>query len=244
MIEAAVAPQFKNAEGKADAKAAKAAHLAIPGAQFSEDDNVLVKGVEGDKYAIGYFGYAYYAEEAGKLKAVNINDVEPNQANVDAGKYPLARPLFIYSDAKIMQSKPQVAAFIAFYLQNLDANVKDVGYFPAPKKAIYEAWGAWLSAVGGVEVNPDVVSGDIITAGSSTVFPLSERMAELFQQEGTPATSPLTPSAPALASNASARPAKPTSPTPPAPSRKKKPRTARPLAATRSNSALAPMPWR
>ncbi len=147
MIEAAVAKQFKTAEGKDDAEAAKAAHLAIPGAQFSEDDNVLVQGVEGDKYAIGYFGYAYFAEEAGKLKAVSINDVEPNQASVDAGTYPLARPLFIYSDAKIMQEKPQVAAFIAFYLQNLDDNIKDVGYFPAPAKAIYGSWGAWLAAM-------------------------------------------------------------------------------------------------
>ncbi|MCX7754115.1 MAG: substrate-binding domain-containing protein, partial [Anaerolineales bacterium] len=103
--------------------------------------------VEGDKYAIGYFGYAYFAEEQGKLKAVKINDVEPTQANVDNGTYPLARPLFIYSDAKIMQQKPQVAAFIAFYLQNLDDNIKDVGYFPAPKKAIYTSWGAWLSAM-------------------------------------------------------------------------------------------------
>jgi ABC-type phosphate transport system substrate-binding protein len=145
---------------------------------------VLVKGVEGDKYAIGYFGYAYFAEEQGRLKAVNVDGVEPNQANVDNGTYPLARPLFIYSDAKIMADKPQVAAFIAFYLANLDDNIIDVGYFPAPKKAIYTSWGAWLAAVGGPEVNPDVVSGDIITAGSSTVFPLSERMAELFQQEG------------------------------------------------------------
>ncbi|MCS6993183.1 MAG: PstS family phosphate ABC transporter substrate-binding protein [Anaerolineales bacterium] len=146
-IEAVVAKQFKTPEGKDDTKAAKSALLALEGAQFSEDDNVLVKGVEGDKYAIGYFGYAYFAEEQGKLKAVKINDVEPTQANVDNGTYPLARPLFIYSDAKIMQQKPQVAAFIAFYLQNLDDNIKDVGYFPAPKKAIYTSWGAWLSAM-------------------------------------------------------------------------------------------------
>jgi phosphate transport system substrate-binding protein len=44
-----------------------------------------------------------------------------------------------------MQEKPQVAAFIAFYLSNLDDNIVDVGYFPAPAKAIYSSWGAWLS---------------------------------------------------------------------------------------------------
>ncbi|MEW6286483.1 MAG: PstS family phosphate ABC transporter substrate-binding protein [Chloroflexota bacterium] len=183
-IEAVVAPVTKNAEGKADVALGEAALLGLEGAQFSEDDNVLVQGVEGDKYAIGYFGYAYYVEEQGRLKAVSVNGVEPNQANVDNGTYPLARPLFIYSDAKIMQEKPQVAAFIAFYLNNLEDNIVDVGYFPAPKPAIDASWGAWLTAVGGVEVNADAVSGDIITAGSSTVFPLSERMAELFQQEG------------------------------------------------------------
>ncbi len=157
--------------------------LAIEGVQLSEDDNVLVNGVVGSPYAIGYFGYAYYAENTNKLKALALNDVEPSQDNVDNGTYPLARPLFIYSTAEIMQEKPQVAAFIAFYLSQLDDNIIDVGYFPAPATAIFQSWGAWLSAQT-VEVNADMVEGDIITAGSSTVFPVSERMAELFQQEG------------------------------------------------------------
>jgi phosphate binding protein len=146
-IEAVVAKQFKTAEGKDDIEAGENALLGLEGAQFSEDDNVLVQGVEGDKYAIGYFGYAYYAENPGKMKALSVDGVEPNQANVDNGTYPLARPLFIYSDAKIMQEKPQVAAFIAFYLSQLDENILDVGYFPAPVKALYASWGAWYAAV-------------------------------------------------------------------------------------------------
>ncbi len=182
-IEAVMAPAFPNAEGKADVEAGEAALLGLEGAQFSEDDNVLVQGVAGDKYAIGYFGYAYFNENTDTLKALHVNDVEPSQANVDNGTYPLARPLFIYSDAKIMQEKPQVAAFIAFYLSQLDDNILDVGYFPAPKSAIYSAWGAWLSTQE-FSVDPSLVEGDIITAGSSTVFPVSERMAELFQNEG------------------------------------------------------------
>ncbi len=182
-VEEVMAPAFKNAEGKADVAAGKAALLGLEGVQLSEDDNVLVQGVAGDQYAIGYFGYAYYVENTNKLKALSVNDVEPSQKHVDDGSYPLARPLFIYSTAKIMQEKPQVAAFIAFYLQNLDDNIVDVGYFPAPAKSIYGSWGAWLSTQN-VELNSDMVSGDIITAGSSTVFPVSERMAELFQQEG------------------------------------------------------------
>ncbi len=182
-IEAVAAKALPKVDEKDDLEGAEKALLGLEGAQFSEDDNVLVQGVAGDKYAIGYFGYAYYNENTSTLKALHVNDVEPTQANVDAGNYPIARPLFIYSDAKIMQEKPQVAAFIAFYLSQLDDNIVDVGYFPAPAKAIYSAWGAWLSTQG-VEISPDMVEGDIITAGSSTVFPVSERMAELFQQEG------------------------------------------------------------
>lgn len=147
-VEAVLAPAFKNAEGKADAAAAKTALLGLAGAQFSEDDNVLVQGVEGSKYAIGYFGYAYYLENAANLKALAVNGVEPNQANVDNGTYPLARPLFIYSTAKIMQEKPQVAAFIYFYLNNLAANIQDAGYFPAPAEAEKAALDAWTQALG------------------------------------------------------------------------------------------------
>jgi len=146
-VEEVLAPHFKNAEGKADVDAGEKALLGLEGAQFSEDDNVLVQGVAGDKYAIGYFGYAYYNENADKLKALSVDGIEPNQANVDNGEYPLARPLFIYSTAKIMQEKPQVAAFIYFYLNSLEDNIIDVGYFPAPAKDFQAALDAWTTAV-------------------------------------------------------------------------------------------------
>ncbi len=147
-IEAAVGPVTLNAEGKADLEAAEAALLGLEGAQFSEDDNVLVQGVEGSPYAIGYFGYAYYTENSGALKALAIDDVEPNQENVDNGTYPLARPLFIYSDASIMTEKPQVAAFLYFYLSNVNDNIVDVGYFPAPAADLEGAMDAWTTGTG------------------------------------------------------------------------------------------------
>jgi phosphate binding protein len=146
-IEAVVSTVTLNAEGKADVALGEEALLGLEGAQFSEDDNVLVQGVEGDQYAIGYFGFAYYNENRGALKAVNVNGIEPNQADVDNGTYPLARPLFIYSDASIMQDKPQVAAFIGFYLSTVNDEILDVGYFPAPAKALYSSWGAWYASV-------------------------------------------------------------------------------------------------
>ncbi len=144
-IEAVVAKVVKTAEGKDDVKGAKAALLGLEGAQFSEDDNVLVQGIAGDKYAIGYFGYAYYQENTDKLKAIAVNGVEATKENVDAGTYPLSRPLFLYSDAGIMREKPQVAAFIAFYLQRVNDEILDVGYFPAP--SLHAAWGAWYAAM-------------------------------------------------------------------------------------------------
>jgi phosphate binding protein len=121
---------------------------AAAGIQLSEDDNVLVQGVEGDANAIGYFGYAYYQENAGRLKLLKVNGVEATSATVDAGAYPLARPLFIYSDAQIMADKPQVAAFINFYLSYVNEEIGKVGYFPASEQALGAAKIAWLSAMG------------------------------------------------------------------------------------------------
>ena len=148
MVEAVVAPLTLNADGKADTKLGEEALLGLAGAQFSEDDNVLVQGVEGSPYAIGYFGFAYFAENSGALKAIAIEGVEPNQASVDAGEYPLARPLFMYSDATIITEKPQVAAFLYFYLSNVNDNITDVGYFPAPAADLQASMDALMAAMG------------------------------------------------------------------------------------------------
>ena len=146
--EVVVAPLYPDANGKADVAAGEEALLGTPGAQFSEDDNVLVQGVEGSPNAIGYFGFAYFAENSGALKAVAVDGVEPTQATVDDGTYPISRPLFIYSDANILKEKPQVAAFIYFYLNNVDNEISDVGYFPAPDADLQAAMDAWTSATG------------------------------------------------------------------------------------------------
>ena len=147
-VEAVAAKVLPKVDDKDDVKGAEEKLLGLANAQFSEDDNVLVQGVEGSPYAIGYFGFAYFTENQGALKAVAVDGVEPNQADVDNGTYPLARPLFIYSDAKIMAEKPQVAAFIYFYLSNVNDNITDVGYFPAPADALQASMDAWTAAAG------------------------------------------------------------------------------------------------
>jgi phosphate binding protein len=114
--------------------------------QLSEDDNVLVQGVEGDKDAIGYFGFAYFEENKGKLQDLAIDGVSPSVDTVNAGKYPLSRPLFVYSDANVMKEKPQVAAFINYFLTNVNDVIGDVGYFVAPTDALDQAKQSWLDA--------------------------------------------------------------------------------------------------
>lgn len=116
--------------------------------QYSEDDNVLVQGVLGSPFAIGYFGYAYYQENAGTLKILTIDGVEPTEVTAEDGSYPLARPLFIYSDANIMTEKPQVAAFIHFYLSFVNEEILDVGYFPASDAALETNWENFYNALG------------------------------------------------------------------------------------------------
>jgi phosphate transport system substrate-binding protein len=120
--------------------------LAASNTQLSEDDNVLVQGIEGSPYAIGFFGYAYYQENAALLTILDINGVEPTATSVEDGSYALARPLFIYSDAGVMAAKPQVAAFINFFLTYVNDEIVEVGYFPASEDALNAAKGDWLDA--------------------------------------------------------------------------------------------------
>ena len=112
--------------------------------QLSENDNVLVQGVEGSPYAIGYFGYAYYNANKGKLKALSVDGVQPTEETAESNEYPISRPLFIYSAKNILEEKPQVASFINFYLSNVNDEIVDVGYFPASAEALNEAKQNWL----------------------------------------------------------------------------------------------------
>ncbi|HKY56363.1 MAG TPA: PstS family phosphate ABC transporter substrate-binding protein [Anaerolineales bacterium] len=130
-----------------DAALGEAAILDSADTQFSEDDNVLVQGVQGSPYAIGYFGYAYYQENASTLKALSIDGVAPTAETAEAGEYPISRPLFIYSDATIMQEKPQVASFIYFYITNVADEILDVGYFPVSEEKAQENLDVWNAAV-------------------------------------------------------------------------------------------------
>ena len=126
-----------------------AAMLRAKNLQLSEDDNMLVTGIEGSEYAIGFFGYAYYVENKDVLNVINIEGIEASADTVNEGTYPLARPLFLYSDATIMREKPQVAAFINFYLTYVNEEVTSVGYFPASDESLATSKKAWIEAMKG-----------------------------------------------------------------------------------------------
>jgi phosphate transport system substrate-binding protein len=146
-VEAVMTPALDD-DATEDANEGETAILESAGTQFSEDDNVLVQGVEGSPYAIGYFGYAYFQENQGSLKALSINGIEPNAETAESGEYPISRPLFIYSDATIMQEKPQVAAFIHFYITRVADEILDVGYFPVSEDKAQENLDTWNAALG------------------------------------------------------------------------------------------------
>ncbi len=103
----------------------------------SEDDNILARGVEGDKNSIGYFGFAYFQEAGKKLKALEVDNgkgcVAPTYENALSGTYaPLSRPLFIYTREAFLKEKPEVLGLVKFYLDNTAKLVKEVGYINLP----------------------------------------------------------------------------------------------------------------
>lgn len=108
----------------------------------SEDDNVLVQGVEGDKFALGYMGYSYYEAHKNRLKSLPVvwdekgkPAVAPSMATVLDGTYnPLSRPLFIYVNLKSLD-KPEVLKFMEFTFDNIEKLAKEVNYVPLPASA-------------------------------------------------------------------------------------------------------------
>jgi len=106
--------------------------------QKTEQDNTIVQAVKGSKYAMGYFGMAYYLENTDRVKALSVNGVKPSIETAKSGKYtPLSRPLFIYVSKKSLNEKPEVEKFIRFYLDLCDDEIiKQIGYVPLTKDIV------------------------------------------------------------------------------------------------------------
>ncbi|MEB3231447.1 MAG: PstS family phosphate ABC transporter substrate-binding protein [Leptolyngbyaceae bacterium] len=111
--------------------------------QASEDDNLIVNGVQAELGGLGYFGYAYYEENSGSLKAVEIENkdgtcVAPSFDAISDGSYnPMSRPLFFYVKLSSYDEKPQVKAFADYIIDPANnALIADAGYIPLPSDAI------------------------------------------------------------------------------------------------------------
>ena len=101
----------------------------VSSAQLSEDDNVLVTGVSNDKYAIGFFGFAYYLENSSKLQAVKVNGVEPNAETIESNEYsPLSRPLYVYVKNDAVKENDAFYDFMKFTLENAGEMAAATGY--------------------------------------------------------------------------------------------------------------------
>jgi phosphate transport system substrate-binding protein len=109
----------------------------------SEDDNVIVRGVQGDSGALGYFGFTYFEENQDTLKALEIDNgdgcVAPSAESAQSGEYkPLARPLFIYVKSEALD-RPEVREFVEFIFDNSDAIAETAQFIPATDEQVAEA---------------------------------------------------------------------------------------------------------
>src|SRR5690606_33245999 len=123
-----------------------------PDFQASEDDNILVQGVAGDRFSLGYFGYAYFVENAERLRLIAVDGgrgcVEPSDETIADGSYaPLSRPLYMYvNDAALAQ--PEVRAFAEYILENAAALVPSTGYHALSPEEYAEQLGQLREAAG------------------------------------------------------------------------------------------------
>jgi phosphate transport system substrate-binding protein len=109
----------------------------------SEDDNVLVKGISGDLYSLGYFGFAYYKENASKLRVVPVDGGDgptlPTLETISSGSYkPLSRPVYIYVKEAAL-AETQVQDFVDFYLTHAGKLAEEVGYISMPEQVYARA---------------------------------------------------------------------------------------------------------
>jgi phosphate transport system substrate-binding protein len=108
-----------------------------------EDDNATVKGVQGTPGGMGYAGFSFYVENEGSLKALEVDNgkgcVSPSVETAQDGSYaPLSRPLFIYPSEQALQ-KPEVKAFLSYYLENVNSAAESLGYVPLTEEQLAEA---------------------------------------------------------------------------------------------------------
>ncbi|MEM9542820.1 MAG: substrate-binding domain-containing protein [Cyanobacteria bacterium P01_E01_bin.42] len=122
--------------------------LNAPNTTENDEEELLAQSVSLDAYSVSFFSYAYYLDYADTLKLIAIAGVPANRQTIKNEEYPLTRPLFLYSDAKIMREKLQVSDFLDFFLTNVNEEIGKVGYFPDDADTLDEAETNWLKVMG------------------------------------------------------------------------------------------------
>lgn len=161
----------------------------------SEDDNELVAGIASDATAIGFFGYAYYQQNSDQLKLLTVDGIAPTVESVQNETYGLVRPLYLYTTADVLAQNQAANVFLNYYLTHVNEEIADVGYFAATDAQLSAARTAWITASGldlqpgqWAAINPEGISGQLSVVGSSTLFPVNERIAERLATAGFAAT--------------------------------------------------------
>ena len=154
--------------------------LAMQNVTASEDDEALAAGIANDPNAIGFFGYAYLQEHNDTLRALAVDGVVPSATSVESGEYPLARTLYLYSAERVLEGNPQAVSFLQYYFEHVNDVIGDVGYFPA-SAATQETNLTELLQVDGAVGD---ATGSVAVIGSSTVYPLTQKMADDFVAAG------------------------------------------------------------
>ena len=162
----------------------------------SEDDATIANIISTQANAIGFFGYSFFRNNQGNLRAIRVQldgglAIEPSAESVSAGLYPFTRPLFIYATADSLQ-RPEVEAFVGCYLNRVNTEIGNIGYFPVGAAAFQTAVNTFnqhCQRCAQEETQPacsldNVPPSNITAAGSSTVHPLTQRMADLFRADG------------------------------------------------------------
>jgi len=119
----------------------------------SEDDNIIAQGIQGTPYAWGFFGFAYYTNNQGGVRAIEYDAGEgcvgPSVETAQDDSYGLTRPLFIYMKNESAQNRPEVAEFVTYYLDTVNDVIEQVGYIPAPEEDLAQARAAVEAAIAG-----------------------------------------------------------------------------------------------
>ena len=157
----------------------------------SEDDNELAAGIVSDEFGIGFFGYAYYAENNDRLKILTVEGIEASAETAGDGTYPMSRPLYMYTTAETLQNNQAVSIYLNYLLTHINEEIGEVGYFPISPGALSAAQAAWVENSGfdlqpgqWANIDPAGLGGSVAIAGSSTVFPIADHMANQIEAAG------------------------------------------------------------